>query len=62
MSNPSSKVIITCAVTGSAHVPSMSEYLPIHAELAIKLAVQRRQQELAHVFGGHAQRTIWRRD
>ena len=29
MSNPSSKVIITCAVTGSAHVPSMSEYLPI---------------------------------
>lgn len=29
MSNLSRKVIITCAVTGSAHVPSMSEYLPI---------------------------------
>lgn len=29
MSNISRKVIITCAVTGSAHVPSMSEYLPL---------------------------------
>jgi uncharacterized protein (DUF849 family) len=29
MSNSSGKVIITCAVTGSAHVPSMSEYLPL---------------------------------
>lgn len=29
MSNSSSKVIITCAITGSAHVPSMSEYLPL---------------------------------
>lgn len=29
MSNSNRKVIITCAVTGSAHVPSMSEYLPI---------------------------------
>ena len=29
MSNSSDKVIITCAVTGSAHVPSMSEYLPL---------------------------------
>jgi uncharacterized protein (DUF849 family) len=29
MGNPASKVIITCAVTGSAHVPSMSEYLPL---------------------------------
>ena len=29
MSNSPSKVIITCAVTGSAHVPSMSEYLPL---------------------------------
>lgn len=29
MSNASRKVIITCAVTGAAHVPSMSEYLPI---------------------------------
>jgi len=29
MSNASRKVIISCAVTGSAHVPSMSEYLPL---------------------------------
>ncbi|APR38518.1 3-keto-5-aminohexanoate cleavage protein [Paraburkholderia sp. SOS3] len=29
MSNANRKVIITCAVTGSAHVPSMSEYLPL---------------------------------
>lgn len=29
MGNSTSKVIITCAVTGSAHVPSMSEYLPL---------------------------------
>ncbi|MEK6345909.1 MAG: 3-keto-5-aminohexanoate cleavage protein [Burkholderia sp.] len=29
MSQPQAKVIITCAVTGSAHVPSMSEHLPI---------------------------------
>jgi len=29
MSNRRSKVIITCAVTGSAHVPSMSAYLPL---------------------------------
>ena len=29
MSHSSRKVIISCAVTGSAHVPSMSEYLPI---------------------------------
>ncbi|WP_027798096.1 BKACE family enzyme [Paraburkholderia dilworthii] len=32
MSNSPSKVIITCAVTGSAHVPSMSEYLPLTPE------------------------------
>ncbi|ALK30579.1 3-keto-5-aminohexanoate cleavage protein [Burkholderia plantarii] len=29
MNTPNRKVIITCAVTGSAHVPSMSDYLPI---------------------------------
>ncbi|WP_042263348.1 BKACE family enzyme [Paraburkholderia heleia] len=32
MSNSPGKVIITCAVTGSAHVPSMSEYLPLTPE------------------------------
>jgi uncharacterized protein (DUF849 family) len=29
MSPSNRKIIITCAVTGSAHVPSMSEYLPL---------------------------------
>jgi uncharacterized protein (DUF849 family) len=29
MGKTTNKVIITCAVTGSAHVPSMSEYLPL---------------------------------
>jgi uncharacterized protein (DUF849 family) len=29
MSDINRKIIITCAVTGSAHVPSMSEYLPL---------------------------------
>jgi uncharacterized protein (DUF849 family) len=29
MSNPSRRVIISCAITGATHVPSMSEFLPI---------------------------------
>ena len=29
MAKASKKVIITCAVTGSIHTPSMSPYLPI---------------------------------
>lgn len=32
MSNINRKVIISCAVTGSAHVPSMSEFLPFKPE------------------------------
>ncbi|KAF1044967.1 MAG: 3-keto-5-aminohexanoate cleavage enzyme [Herbaspirillum frisingense] len=32
MSKPTRKVIISCAVTGATHVPSMSEYLPITPE------------------------------
>ena len=30
--NENGKVIITCAVTGSIHTPSMSPYLPITPE------------------------------
>lgn len=30
--SPSNKVIITCAVTGSIHTPTMSPYLPVTAE------------------------------
>jgi uncharacterized protein (DUF849 family) len=29
MSQPSRKVIISCAITGATHTPSMSEYLPL---------------------------------
>lgn len=32
MSKPTRKVIISCAITGATHVPSMSEYLPITPE------------------------------
>jgi uncharacterized protein (DUF849 family) len=34
------KVIITCAVTGSAHTPSMSEYLPVTAEQIAEQAIE----------------------
>lgn len=36
---PSKKIIITCAVTGSIHTPSMSPYLPITAEEIADAAV-----------------------
>ncbi len=29
------KVIISCAVTGSAHTPSMSAFLPLTPKLAV---------------------------
>ena len=35
----SSKVIITCAVTGSIHTPSMSAYLPITPDQIVAEAV-----------------------
>ncbi len=34
-----SKIIITCAVTGSIHTPSMSPYLPVTAEEIVEQAV-----------------------
>ncbi len=33
------KVIITCAVTGSIHTPSMSPYLPVTAEEVAEAAI-----------------------
>ena len=36
---PARKAIITCAVTGSIHTPSMSPYLPITAEEIADAAV-----------------------
>lgn len=38
-SKRSSKVIITCAVTGAVHTPSMSEYLPLTPEQIVQNAV-----------------------
>src|ERR1700720_2594601 len=34
------KIIITCAVTGSIHTPSMSPYLPITAQQIAESAIQ----------------------
>jgi uncharacterized protein (DUF849 family) len=34
------RVIITCAVTGSIHTPSMSPYLPVTAEKIADAAVE----------------------
>ena len=34
-----SKVIITCAVTGAIHTPSMSPYLPVTPEEIIEASV-----------------------
>src|SRR4051812_23800600 len=36
---PSSKVIITCAITGSIHTPTMSEHLPITPEQIARQAI-----------------------
>ncbi len=36
---PTKKVIITCAITGSIHTPSMSPYLPITAEQIAESAI-----------------------
>lgn len=38
-SKRSSKVIITCAVTGAVHTPSMSEYLPLTPDQIVQNAV-----------------------
>jgi uncharacterized protein (DUF849 family) len=34
------KVVISCAVTGGAHTPSMSEYLPITPEEIASQAIE----------------------
>src|SRR5580700_3213410 len=40
MANPKHKVILSCAVTGSVHTPTMSEYLPITPSQIIDSAVE----------------------
>jgi len=39
MSAPQGKVIITCAVTGSIHTPSMSQYLPVTPDEIAEAAI-----------------------
>lgn len=39
MAMEQNKVIINCAITGSIHVPTQSEYLPITPEEIINQAV-----------------------
>lgn len=43
MAQPSGKVIITCAVTGSIHTPSMSEALPVTPEQIAASAIEAAQ-------------------
>ncbi len=40
MSNKNRKIIITCAVTGAMHTPSMSEFLPISPEQIAQQAIE----------------------
>ena len=39
MAKKNNKVIITCAVTGGIHVPSMSDYLPLTPEQISKQSI-----------------------
>src|SRR3546814_13329835 len=39
MAAPQNKVIITCAVTGSIHTPTMSPYLPITGDQVAEQAI-----------------------
>src|SRR3569833_4639680 len=43
MSDTSRKVIISCAITGATHVPSMSEFLPITPEQIRDQAIEAAQ-------------------
>lgn len=46
---PPSKIIITCAVTGSIHTPSMSPYLPVTPEEIAQAAIEAAQAGAAVV-------------
>lgn len=52
----SNKVIITCAVTGAIHTPSMSPYLPVTAEeiaaSALGTATPEEAREILALKGG----------
>lgn len=49
MSRPQRKVIITCAVTGAIHTPSMSPHLPITADEIARAAIEAAQAGAAIV-------------
>lgn len=40
MAQNNRKIIISCAITGSVHTPTMSEYLPITASQIVESAVE----------------------
>ena len=40
MKTPRNKVIITCAITGSVHTPSMSPYLPVTPDQIAQSAIE----------------------
>lgn len=53
--HPSGKVIISCAVTGSIHTPSMSQYLPVTADdiAAQSIAAARAGAAILHLHARH---------
>ena len=55
------KVIITCAVTGSIHTPSMSPYLPVGAQQIADAAVGAAQAGAAIVPGNVDASLLWQR-
>jgi len=54
----SNKVIITCAVTGAIHTPSMSPYLPVTADQIAEAAIGAAEAGAAIVHL-HAREADW---
>ena len=52
----SNKVIITCAVTGAIHTPSMSPYLPVTADQIAEAAIGAAEAGAAIVHSARARR------
>ena len=49
MAKKNNKVIITCAVTGGIHVPSMSDYLPLTPEEISKQSIDAATVSYTHL-------------
>ena len=43
------KTIITCAVTGAIHTPSMSQYLPVSASEIAEAAIAAAEADIVHM-------------